>query len=110
MSMQGQPPEQQTRAVTSAHSWVLEEVCVLLAAPPEAVLELIEYRHSVSTSPELPSHIDEQLLNWLRRGLRLQRDLGIDALAAALIAELLDRNAALEQRVRLLERLAMHGF
>ena len=83
-------------------AWRLQEVCVLLAAPRELVLELVEYR----AGPVAPEEFDRQWLNWLGRSLRLQRDLGVDALAAAFISDLLEQNAQLERRIRLLERLA----
>ena len=88
--------------------WALEEVCVLLSASPESVLELVELRVRIDDrAPMLrPSAFDRQWLHWLGRGLRLQRDLGIDALAAAFISDLVEENAALERRLRLLERLA----
>jgi hypothetical protein len=82
--------------------WRIQEVCVLLAAPRELVEELIEYR----IGPEVPEEFDRPWLLWLGRSVRLQRDLGVDTLAAAFISDLLDQNAALERRLRLLERLS----
>jgi hypothetical protein len=85
--------------------WRLQEVCVLLEAPREHVLELVEYRSGGS----LPEEFDRQWLQWLGRSLRLQRDLGLDSLAAAVISDLIERNAALERRLQLVERLAGFG-
>jgi hypothetical protein len=82
-------------------AWRLQEVCVLLSAPSELVLELVEYRGTGRP----PEQFDRQWLTWLGRSLRLQRDLG-DALAAAFISDLIERNAELERRISLLERLA----
>ena len=82
--------------------WQLQEVCVMLAAPRELVLELVGYR----SGEAIPEAFDRQWLQWLRRSLRLQHDLGVDTLAAAFISDLLEQNAALERRLRLLERLA----
>jgi len=82
--------------------WALQEVCVLLEAPPEILLELVEFR----VGSAAPEEFDREWLAWLGRSLRLHRDLGVDALAAAFLCDLMEENAVLARRVRLLERLA----
>jgi hypothetical protein len=87
--------------------WALHEVCVLLEAPPEILLELVEFRVGTSARLPAPEEFDREWLGWLARSFRLHRDLGVDALAAAFLCDLIEENAALARRVRLLERLAV---
>jgi len=85
--------------------WQLQEVCVLLEAPREVLLELVEFR----AGGRVPVEFDREWLGWLGRSLRLRRDLGVDTLAAAFISDLIAEKAVLERRVKLLERLAGLG-
>lgn len=77
----------------------VEELCQACAVEHERVAELVEQGLlELQAGGELRLAGDS--LRRARVALRLQRDLGVNAAGAVLVVELLERIAALEQRLR----------
>lgn len=77
----------------------VEELCQACAVEHERLAELVEQGLlELQAGGELRLAGDS--LRRARVALRLQRDLGVNAAGAVLVVELLERIAALEQRLR----------
>lgn len=77
----------------------VDELCQACAVEQERVAELVEQGLlELQAGGELRLAGDS--LRRARVALRLQRDLGVNAAGAVLVVELLERIAALEQRLR----------
>jgi chaperone modulatory protein CbpM len=97
----------QVQLVAEGDWLALTEICRLCRIDAAMVVELTELgaltpRGGRRDEWQLPA----SALPRLRVMGRLMRDLGVNASGAALAVELLEAQRALEQRIRLLERLA----
>jgi chaperone modulatory protein CbpM len=85
--------------VEEALTLTVEELCEACAVEHDRVAELVEQGLlDLQAGGELRLAGDS--LRRARVALRLQRDLGVNAAGAVLVVELLERIAALEQRLR----------
>jgi chaperone modulatory protein CbpM len=93
----------------SEGDWIaVTEICTLCRLEPAAVLEfgelgLVSARHSDDVW-----QVPAAALPRLRVAARLMRDLGVNVSGAVLAIELLERQRALERRLRDLEALSGH--
>ncbi len=84
----------------------LEEICELAHVEQSVVIEMVQ-EGVLSPSGRSPGEwrFTGPALRRLQRGLRLQRDLGINVAGVALALELLEELETLRARLRRLERI-----
>jgi len=94
----------------------VQELCESKDINIEIIEALVEYQIAETRKPETRKNqpveewrFSSSSVNWIRKAIRLQRDLEIDWIAVATIIDLLKQNESLElENRRLAQRLKRH--